>query len=55
MLTIDETVADRPDLQGASFDGSLELLREPPSRSMTKSRRRLPPNFTWLASSISAR
>ena len=28
MLTIDESVADRPDLQGAYFDGSLELLRE---------------------------
>jgi Trypsin-like peptidase domain len=27
MLTIDESVADRPDLQGAYFDGSLELLR----------------------------
>ena len=25
MLTIDESVADRPDLQGAYFDGSLEL------------------------------
>ena len=28
MLAIDESVADRPDLQGAYFDGSLELLRE---------------------------
>ena len=28
MLTIDESVADRPDVQGAYFDGSLELLRE---------------------------
>ena len=28
MLAIDETVANRPDLQGAYFDGSLELLRE---------------------------
>ena len=28
MLAIEETVANRPDLQGASFDGSLELLRE---------------------------
>ena len=28
MLTIDESVADRPDLQGAYLDGSLELLRE---------------------------
>ena len=28
MLVIDESVADRPDLQGAYFDGSLELLRE---------------------------
>ena len=28
MLTIDESAADRPDLQGAYFDGSLELLRE---------------------------
>jgi transcriptional regulator with PAS, ATPase and Fis domain len=28
MLAIDERVADRPDLQGAYFDGSLELLRE---------------------------
>ena len=28
MLVIDERVADRPDPQGAYFDGSLELLRE---------------------------
>ena len=28
MLVIDGSVADRPDLQGAYFDGSLELLRE---------------------------
>ena len=28
MLTINESAADRPDLQGAYFDGSLELLRE---------------------------
>ena len=28
MLAIDESAADRPDLQGAYFDGSLELLRE---------------------------
>ena len=28
MLAIDETAADRPDLQDAYFDGSLELLRE---------------------------
>jgi hypothetical protein len=28
MLVIEESVADRPDLQGAYFDGSLELLRE---------------------------
>jgi transcriptional regulator with PAS, ATPase and Fis domain len=28
MVAIDESVADRPDLQGAYFDGSLELLRE---------------------------
>ena len=28
MLAIDERAADRPDLQGAYFDGSLELLRE---------------------------
>ena len=28
MLVIDERAADRPDLQGAYFDGSLELLRE---------------------------
>jgi transcriptional regulator with PAS, ATPase and Fis domain len=28
MLVIDESVADRPDLQGAYFDGSLDLLRE---------------------------
>ena len=28
MLAINESAADRPDLQGAYFDGSLELLRE---------------------------
>jgi transcriptional regulator with PAS, ATPase and Fis domain len=28
MLVIDESAVDRPDLQGAYFDGSLELLRE---------------------------
>jgi transcriptional regulator with GAF, ATPase, and Fis domain len=28
MLVVDDTAADRPDLQGAYFDGSLELLRE---------------------------
>ena len=28
MLAIDESATDRPDLQGAYFDGSLELLRE---------------------------
>ena len=28
MLVIDESAANRPDLQGAYFDGSLELLRE---------------------------
>ena len=28
MLAIDESAVDRRDLQGAYFDGSLELLRE---------------------------
>ena len=28
MLAIDESAANHPDLQGAYFDGSLELLRE---------------------------
>ena len=28
MLVNDGSVADRPDLRGAYFDGSLELLRE---------------------------
>jgi hypothetical protein len=28
MLVIDESATDRLDLQGAYFDGSLELLRE---------------------------
>ena len=28
MRVIDESVADRRDLQGAYFDGSLDLLRE---------------------------
>src|SRR4029453_12374088 len=34
MLVIDESAVDRPDLQGAYFDGSLELLRE---RAITNS------------------
>ena len=37
MLVVDERAADRPDRQGADFDGSLELLRE---LAVTTDRRR---------------
>ena len=35
MLVIEQDAVDRPDLQGAYFDGSLELLRESPSRTIS--------------------
>jgi DNA-binding NtrC family response regulator len=53
MLVIDESTANRPDLQGAYFDGSLELLRELavtidlPSVGLTRDARQALLQYDW--------